>query len=126
MANTPILNKKHVTAMVKGGMKQADVARAFGVTPSAITQLMQRVEGATAEIQTFREHKAKTMEFIQAGLAANLNVLDAKDAQSRIVGIGILADKIAMERGQATSYVAIDIRALIQAVRQDDGSNPNG
>ena len=119
MAFTPKLNKEQALAMVKGGMPPAKVAEAFGVVPSAVSQLLKRTRDNEPLLTQYRQDKDKVMETIQSELLAAVKADDPKSAQQLVTSAAILDDKIRLERGQVQSIHALDIRAIIASLPTD-------
>lgn len=116
MAFTPKVNKEQAIAMIKGGMKPAQVARTFGVSSAAVANMIARAKERAPILQEYRENKDKIMEDIQAELLSAVSADNVKEAQSLVTAAAILDDKIRLERGQATSHTIVDLRALLAIV----------
>jgi hypothetical protein len=87
-------------------------------------------------LKTFRERKDSVFERIQCELANSLNADDIKNmaARDRIMGIGILEDKIRLLRGQSTENVLSvsviktldertgDLKTMLESLKSVDNS----
>lgn len=109
------INKEQAIAMYKGGMKQTDIAEAFGVTRTAISNLIARTKANEDVLSEYRANKAQIMEGIQSELLSAVSA-DNPKAQALVTSAAILEDKIRLERGQSTVNTAVDIRMLIASI----------
>lgn len=102
------------------GYSYAEIANIVGCSPQNVRNrlLAYDYEG----LKVFRENKDSVFERIQRELAASLNAEDIKNMapRDRIMGIGILEDKIRLIRGQATDItVNVDAVKAIQERRAE-------
>ena len=111
------LNDKVVKQMLKGGASQADVARQFEVAPSAVHRLVKRWELHDG-LPEYQEKKANILESKQAMIVESIteDVINEANLQQRATAIGILEDKIRLERGQAVTITDVNIRALLATI----------
>lgn len=117
MAFTPKINKHQAIAMIKGGMRKADVARAMEVHPSAINHLIQRTQANKVDLDKYRDNKPEIMEQIQGELLSAVSADDPNSASKLVVAAAVLQDKIQVIRGQANNIVGIqNLRSLTQLI----------
>src|SRR3990172_2361469 len=109
-----IVSHEQALGMALRGKTYSEIAKHFGVSTSAISQMLSKETEAIRGYLAYIVDKDKHMEFLQWKLLDNLkphqkgNVGDLTDYQ-RIMGVAILEDKIRLLRGQSTDN--IDIRA---------------
>jgi hypothetical protein len=69
----------------------------------------------------FKEHKAEILETVQMRLVKSMDdkIVDKMSGKDRIIGIGILHDKIRLERDQSTANHSVQVlsRAIRDAVK---------
>ena len=86
------------------GVSQADIAREFKVSESAISLLLKPYRDKINAYLVFKDDKSSAMEFRQYLMTENLkdSVIQKMNGRDTTVCIGILNDKIRDERGQSS------------------------
>jgi len=118
------VNKDLVLLKALQGHSNTDIATQFEVTPSAISQMLKPYKQVINGFLVFKEDKATALEMKQFLLVNNLNDATIKKMSGRdtAVSIGILHDKIRLERDQSTANVASLVRLQLDSDDADKGS----
>ena len=112
------IDKKKVEKLLKAGMSQVDVAEAMGVTKQTINYHAKQFD-ILPSLDEYKSNKADILESKQAEVLLHgltRDKIKGANAQQSAVIFGILDDKIRLERGQATSILDVDIRALVASI----------
>jgi len=93
------------------GQTYAQIGAKYGVSASAICQMLSKDRLAIEGYLVYRKHKDLFMEFLQFRILSNLNLsANSLRGYTGVVAAGILEDKIRLIRGQSTGL--IDLRAI--------------
>lgn len=121
----PVTKKQLITLRCKKGLTEREIAAITGKSKTRIHQVLQKIQN-DPDFKDFQDNKAIYFEKIQHELVKNADRDAIKTMLNKrgMTDAAILEDKIRLIRGQATSYAAIDIRALISKVEEIEQNSP--
>ena len=115
------IDKDTAVKMLDGGKSQQEVAKAFGVSKQAVSQLLQRIQPDRQELEAFKRQRGDILNALQSKSMNFLNqVLDSvSEEQIRSLTasqkmdalrtgsqvFGIMYDKRRLETGQSTANI---------------------
>lgn len=93
-------------------LNNSDIAKMFNVTPSAIHQRFSHAGYTPQRLKHYKDNRANIFDFLASKIINSLTPRDLKRASflQKITAMGILYDKMRIERGLST--VNVNIQAL--------------
>jgi len=110
---------KALELRMKHNMSYGQIGTQLGVSGESVRKALKKVGADHAPLrQAFQENKAEVLELLQLRIVKSIDDEQIKKMAPRdkFVAIGILHDKIRLERNQSTSNHALGI--LTQAIRE--------
>jgi hypothetical protein len=107
----------------------AEIASLTGCSKQNVSERLQEID--LDSLPNLQAHKDKVLEAIQGQIIQNIDLREIKNAPfgTKMLGIGLLQDKIQTLRGQATEiidhrHLVVDLARVCELVRRQSGGNP--
>lgn len=104
---------------VNKNLSYREIGELMGVSGESVRKALKKVGGDHVDMrQAFQDTKANVLELLQLRIVKSIDDDDIKKMSTRdkLIGIGILHDKIRLERNQSTANHALGV--LTQAIRE--------
>ncbi len=112
------VNVKKALELRLKGVSQADIARHFNCSRSAVTQALAPYRDLPLDqLDAWKSHKGDLLEAYQVALLQSLTPSDIKSMApaSRITAAAILFDKARLQRGESTNNISLFSRIVMAA-----------
>jgi hypothetical protein len=107
----------------------SDIARIVGCNSSNVSRVLKRFLGELNEgdVQTFQQRKADMYDALQVRMLGSITDADILKTPvgTRVISAGVLYDKAALTRGQATQINVNVLLDAVQAIREMRKGNTN-
>lgn len=109
--------EKDIIKYTNKGLTVREIAELTNMAPSSVHLIQQRLK-ENLEFQDFAKNKQEYFEELQWKLLKSMDtdVIKSIVTKQGVIPIAVLEDKLRLMRGEHTSLVSVDIRALLADV----------